>query len=66
MTVINSKRMTERSYLESKYQDLQFGSDQWDLCFCWLRNATNPKYGGSPDWQGDTFTESELAKRYPL
>ena len=25
-----------------------------DRFFCWLRNATNPKYGGYPEWQGET------------
>ena len=45
--------MTERQYLEHLL-DCTAG-EVWEQVFCYLRNATNPKYGGRPDWQGNHY-----------
>ena len=38
--------------------------NRWDLLFTNLRNRTNPKYGGTPDWMGRTRTRAEHALEY--
>ena len=44
--------ITEREYLE-RLLGLVGPGAVWDTVFCRLRNATNPKYGGDPAWQGE-------------
>ena len=55
----------ERKYLEELLHELttgeqprRFGDPALDAVFCRLRNKTNAKYGGTPDWQGETKTRA--------
>ena len=53
----------ERVWLEERlYAAADAGTDEWDNWFCVLRNATNPKYGGDPEWTGDDMNETEFKR----
>ncbi len=41
----------DRRAREKRLEELR---DRWDTVFCRLRNHTNPKYGGDPEWRGVT------------
>ena len=56
-------KMTEREFLTLMYISASTPTDISDTMFCMLRNWTNPKYGGHPDWTGENRTIADHVNR---
>lgn len=57
--ILDGPEPATRSDARRRLRRLEALQRRWDDIFCALRNRTNPKYGGDPDWQG---TRQERAR----
>ena len=56
---LDTIKLSEREFLTLMYISASTPTDISDTMFCRLRNGTNPKYGGTPDWVGPSRTIAE-------
>ena len=57
--------MRERRFLEQIYRESDSNDKlDTDYIFCQLRNKTNRKYGGHPDWLGEDLTLPKLIEMH--